>query len=165
MSPQKRVRPVLVSRLVSGQVGGLAKGLVVGMALVAATGCVRMPASGPVVETRSDAGAEIDSPIYIDPRPPQSGDSPTAVVRGFLDAMTATPIQTTVARKFLTPDAAAAWHPEHATIAYGDASTPEGGAVVSITLSDANRLNARGAWRGPLARGQDTLHFSLGLVF
>ena len=139
----------------------LVRALVVGLALLAAAGCVRMPSSGPVVETRSGVDSQVDSPIYIDPRPPQAGDSPTAIVRGFLDAMTATPIETTVARKFLTPDAAAAWHPEHATIAYGDASPPEGGAVVSVTLSDANRLDARGAWRGPLGDGHDTLHFPM----
>ncbi len=139
----------------------VARGFVAGVALLTVAGCVRMPASGPVVETRTDANAQVDSPIYINPRPPQSGDSPTAVVRGFLDAMTATPIVTTVARKFLTPDAAAAWHPERATLAYGDASTPQGGAVVSVRLSDANRLDARGTWRGPLRRGRDTLHFPM----
>ena len=149
------------SQPVAGPAGRWLRGLVAGMVLLTAVGCVRMPASGPVVETRADANAQVDSPIYINPRPPQAGDSPTAIVRGFLDAMTATPIVTTVARKFLTPDAAAAWHPERATIAYGDASTPQGGAIVSVTLSDANRLDARGAWRGPLRHGRDTLNFPM----
>ncbi len=99
-----------------------------GLALLAVTGCVRMPDSGPVVETSSDSGDRVDSPIFINPRPPQSGDSPAAIVKGFLDAMTATPIETTVARKFLTPDAASSWNPELSTIAYGDTSTPQGGA-------------------------------------
>ena len=142
----------------------LVRVLVCGAALLAVTGCVRMPDSGPVVETSSDSGDRVDSPIFINPRPPQSGDSPAAIVKGFLDAMTATPIETTVARKFLTPDAASSWNPELSTIAYGDTSTPQGGPVVSVTLSNADRLDARGAWRGPLAGGHDTLHFPMAFT-
>jgi hypothetical protein len=136
-------------------------GLVAVLALLTATGCVRMPDAGPVVDTRSDSSDRVDSPIYIDPKPPQRGDSPTAVVKGFLDAMTATPIETTVARKFLTADAASSWSPELSTITYGDASTPQGGPVVSVTLTDADRLNGRGAWRGPLGRRAHVLHFPM----
>ncbi len=138
-------------------------GLVVGLALLAASGCVRMPEDGPVVETTAGAGAVVDSPIYIDPKPPQEGDSPAAIVTGFLDAMTATPIETTVARKFLTADAASSWSPERATIAYGDASTPQGGPVVSLTLTGADRLDERGAWRGPLGSGRQELRFPMTL--
>ena len=78
---------------------GLVGVLVPVVTLLAATGCVRMPDGGPVVETSSDAGDRVDSPIFIDPRPPQPGDSPAAIVKGFLDAMTATPIETTVAKR------------------------------------------------------------------
>ena len=56
------------------------------------TGCVRMPDCGPVVETRSDGGVapRPGSPTSTRGRPRQ-GDTRAEIVRGFLDAMTATP--------------------------------------------------------------------------
>src|SRR6478736_10227568 len=108
-------------------------------------GCVSMPESGPVVETESGGGVSTDQGPYINPKPPQSGDTRADIVRGFLVAMTATPIQTNTAREFLTKDAAAAWSPD-ATITYADsprvAETPAG---VSVTLAEPDLLDPQGA--------------------
>ena len=83
------------------------------VALVA-TGCVSVPDDGPVVETRSEAGVSSESGVYIDPRPPQPGDTRPDMVTGFINAMQAFPIRTDVAREFLSKDAAASWRPtEH----------------------------------------------------
>ena len=64
-------------------------------------GCVSMPTDGPVVEPQVPAESE-DAPGYsYDPPPPRPGGSATEIVDGFLEAMKATPISTTVARQFL----------------------------------------------------------------
>lgn len=133
------------------------------VALVAA-GCVSMPDSGPVVETKSKGKVSSESGTYIDPRPPQKGDTRTDVVRGFLAAMLATPIQTQTARKFLTEDAAAAWDPQHETITYAGKSPPrETRDGVVVTLDGPNMLDSRGAWRGSLAQGRRALTFPMAL--
>ena len=136
--------------------------VVVASALLSA-GCVQLPERGPVVETRSEGNLNGDVGIYIDPKPPRSGDSAPDIVKGFLDAMTATPIQTNVAKQFLTQDAAASWDPELQTITYADASPPRGGSRVSVTLTGAEMLDARGAWLGPVPGVDDVLTFPMTL--
>jgi hypothetical protein len=126
------------------------------------TGCVGMPTSGPVVETRSGGGVTAEQGTYIDPKPPQEGDTRAGIVRGFLNAMTATPIQTNTARQFLTQGAAASWSPEDETITYaGYPRVRESGVGVEVTLSDAQRLDAQGAWQGPLPRPRRTLEIPM----
>ena len=117
----------------------------------ALAGCVSMPDSGPVVETRSSGGVSTQQGPYINPRPPRPGDTRADVVKGFLNAMTATPLQTNTAREFLTEDAAAAWTPEDRTITYaGVPRVVESASRVRVTLSDADGLDAQGAWQGPV---------------
>jgi hypothetical protein len=126
------------------------------------SGCVGMPTDGPVVETRSGGDDAGQPGVYIDPRPPQTGDTRAGIVQGFLDAMTATPIQTNTAREFLTEDAAASWTPEDETITYaGTPRVSEDGVGVSVSLSDPDRLDAQGAWQGPLPRERHTLEFPM----
>ncbi|MFC4784129.1 LpqB family beta-propeller domain-containing protein [Nocardioides sp. MAHUQ-72] len=129
----------------------------------AVSGCVRMPESGPVVETRSGGALNDEPGIYIDPRPPEKGASAADIVKGFLDAMTATPIQTNVAKQFLAKGAQASWNPERSTITYADAAPPRltRGSRVSVQLTGADHLDARGAWRGPLPRGAHNLQFPM----
>jgi hypothetical protein len=132
---------------------------------LAATGCVSMPHGGPVVETRSQGDVASDSGIYINPKPPQDGDSRPEIVAGFLAAMTATPIQTDVAREFLTEDGAAAWDPENQTITYADATPPrESGGGVSVTLAEPDRLDARGSWQGALPRAERRISFPMAFI-
>jgi len=143
-----------------------------GAALVAAvcvsllTGCVvGMPTSGPVTETGSTGTQSQDRAVNINPRRPGVDDPPEAIVRGFLEAMTATPaITTSVAREFLTTEAAANWKPTQ-TIIYATATArgAEGERPVSVTLGDAHRTDSRGAWLGALSPGESTLEFPVGL--
>ncbi len=127
------------------------------------TGCTGLPRSGPVIETTATVGSNPDRGVFIDPRPPQPGSSPAEVVKGFLDAMTATPIRTDVAREFLSDDFRTAWDPEESTIIYGDAGTPRGTALVSVALTDAERLDARGAWQGAVPAEQEQLDFPMAV--
>lgn len=131
------------------------------LACLALSGCVGMPTSGPVTETGSTGTQSQDRAVNINPRRPGAGDPPEAIVRGFLEAMTATPaITTSVAREFLTRDAAADWKPTQ-TIIYATATArgAEGERPVSVTLEDAHRTDARGAWLGALSPGESTLEF------
>lgn len=139
--------------------------LPVAAALLAAlvlSGCVGMPEDGPVVETQSDGGVAGQPGVYIDPRPPQAGDTRAGIVQGFLAAMTATPIQTNTAREFLTQDAAASWTPEDETVTYaGNPRIAESGVGVSVTLRDPDHLDAQGAWQGDLPRSRRTLQLPM----
>jgi hypothetical protein len=129
--------------------------------LLATAGCVRMPTSGPVVGAGSEGRADAPPGVFIDPKPPEPGANPADIVTGFLDAMTATPIQTNAAKQFLTRDAQAAWAPESQTVTYSEASPPRGGLRVSVTLGGARHLDGRGAYLGRLPAGQRSLTFPM----
>lgn len=138
--------------------------LAVLVTLVAAgvlAGCVSMPGSGPVVETRSDGGISVEQGSYFNPKPPQAGDTRADILRGFLGAMQATPIQLKTAREFLTEDAAAAWSPDDTVTYAGFPRVAETAAGVSVTLADPDRLDPQGAWQGPLPRSRRTLTFPM----
>jgi hypothetical protein len=119
---------------------------------VLAGGCMSLPDSGPVTEsqvtgTRTGTGAMAISPVG--PRP---GQSATQIVKGFLDAMQATPIDTTVAQQFLTAASRDRWSPT-ATITYVDAGLPRvvsRTSQVAVSLTGAVQIDARGAWLGAL---------------
>lgn len=139
---------------------------IVGLLLVAtATGCVSMPESGPVVETDVSSGTVGTTGVKYDPLPPLPDASRSEIVKGFLDAMTAVPIQTTSAAEFLTQEARAAWRPEQETITYGDrsAAIDDGSQVTVRMLDGANRFDDRGAWLGTLGEDQLELRFGLTL--
>jgi hypothetical protein len=130
-------------------------------ALLVSAGCVQMPESGPVVPTGSEGRADEPPGVFIDPKPPAPGANPADIVTGFLDAMTATPIQTNAAKQFLTSDAQAAWKPEAETITYSEASPPRGGLRVSVRLSGARHLDGRGSYLGRLPAGDRSLTFPM----
>jgi lipoprotein LpqB-like beta-propeller protein/sporulation and spore germination protein len=135
--------------------------LLTAAAVLLPAGCVRLPEDGPVVETRSGGNVNTEAGIFIDPRPPQPGASAPEIVKGFLDAMTATPIQTNDAKQFLAKEAQASWNPQQQTITYADASPPRGGSRVSVTLTGGNLLDSRGAWQGRLPRSEHIVQFPM----
>lgn len=122
-------------------------------------GCVRMPTSGPVVVSEGTGQAETLPGTYFDPKPPQPGQSAGQVVAGFLEAMKAMPIRTSVAAQFLSERAQAAWSPEESTITYAEAGESQGEVVVSVPLARVNRYDAVGAWQG--RRAARELRFAL----
>ena len=104
-------------------------------------------------EPQVSAAADDVPGISFDPRPPQAGDSAAEIVAGFLEAMKATPISTTVARQFLSEEAADSWVPEQQIITYAELGTAVGETSVRIPLSEVNRYDARGAWQRTAGRG------------
>lgn len=116
--------------------------------LASLTGCLRMPESGPVVVNRQTPTASDQTGPFIEPAPPAAGESPAEIVRHFLDAMMASSLQTSVARQFLTREAASTWDPEAETIVYGSAAPSGDTDTVEVSLTGVNRLDRNGSWVG-----------------
>lgn len=128
------------------------------------SGCVRLPESGPVVQDdRVTPRDDAPGAFYV-PSGPRPGESAADVVRHFMEAMTATPVQTGIAREFLADEDAATWEPERETLTYSGALRPvarAGGSRVDVRLPDANRLDRRGSWQGEVAAGAGELSFPM----
>ncbi|MQW75666.1 hypothetical protein GHK92_07265 [Nocardioides sp. dk4132] len=133
------------------------------LAVTSASACVQMPEDGPIVQSEEvGVGAEGEGYTY-DPLPPQPDATPSEVVRGFLDAMMAAPIQANSARQFLTQDAQASWSPERATITYVERGAPVGnGSRLQVELPAGGDIyDSRGAWRGSLGPARRGLDFEV----
>lgn len=120
-------------------------------------GCMQLPDSGPVEVGEAPAGAEQDLGVPFEPQGPQRGETPTEIVQHFLEAMTANPIQISVAREFLSPEARETWKPDRRIITYAGAPALSGETTVDVVLSGANWLDAHGAWRGVLPDAQSRM--------
>jgi hypothetical protein len=127
----------------------------------ALTACVGLPDDGPVQEAQTSGSGTRADAMAINPRGPQPGQSPSEVVKGFLDAMLATPIRDDVARQFLAEQSKYQWDPDE-TITYDAASlprpSPQAGNLVDVALTGADRIDQRGSWQGA---AEDDLHFSV----
>jgi hypothetical protein len=120
--------------------------LVVATAL---TGCVTLPDDGAIRSVAREDQGEGDALFDYTPGGPKPGTAPAPLVDNFLTAMTATPLNTFVARQFLTAESSSDWVPERGTLMYGDhrlTSLP-GGRVV-LQLRDVVALDGRGSWQG-----------------
>jgi hypothetical protein len=101
-------------RVPRGRLGAVA--LVV--ATLALTGCAQIPTSGPVKSGGDPRLAQADNRVRSLGRPPRPGDSPTAVVEGFLASSADFRNDHAVAREYLTPTAAQSWRPQTSTVVY-----------------------------------------------
>lgn len=123
---------------------------------------VQLPTSGPVVEAQQPV---LEKPVtgpYRDPAPPPKGASPVTIVTGFLDAMTAVPLQTTAARQFLTSTGRARWQPQNGVVVYSQPPTPHGGGTtVRAQLRGTYWVSERGIWRGRLPSAQSRVTFPM----
>jgi hypothetical protein len=139
--------------------------VILALAALLLSGCgISMPSSGPVVETTAGSTPGDDDAVDINPRGPGKDDTAEDIVKGFVEAMTATPaITTTIAREFLTQEARTSWQPT-GTIIYGGALTTSRGStgsVVDAHVTDAARTDARGAWLGALSDQESTISFQM----
>ena len=138
--------------------GARLAGVVVGV-LALLTGCVSMPTEGPVVESQVDPDADSAPGISYDPLPPQPDQSASEIVDGFLEAMKATPIGTSVALQFLSSEAQASWRPGTRILTYAEFEPVSSGTTVTLELSDVNHYDERGAY----VRSQDERRLEFGL--
>jgi hypothetical protein len=138
--------------------------LVLGLLVsLAAAGCgVGLPDDGPVEEAQTSGSGTRADAMAINPLGPQPDQSRSDVVKGFLDAMQATPIRYDVARQFLAERSKSTWVPDE-TIVYDTASLPrpsaQAGDVVDVKLTGADRIDDRGSWQGAIL--EDDLHFTV----
>jgi hypothetical protein len=130
------------------------------LALVCLTGCVALPTDGPVHTEPAGDQVEFEAPFDYTPGGPTPGAPPSEIVRGFLVAMQATPLSTTVARQFLTEGSSTRWVPEKGTVVYESQKPELVGSDVRLTLEGTRALDARGRWLGK--RGEQV--FELDLV-
>jgi hypothetical protein len=102
-------------------------------------------------------------PVGVERRaqPPQEGDSPQNIVNGFLQAMTAFPVNIQITRSFLAAGEQDAWDPSRRIITYDGPYNPKGVSKVTVRLDDAHWIDARGTWRGRRGNGRPELRFSL----
>ena len=124
--------------------------------------CAQVPDTGPIVEAKEPVQvAPIDNP-YNNPPPPKPGASAADIVTGFLDAMTATPLQTLVARKYLTEAGQSVWQPKDSVVAYTALKPlPHGTATVQTRLRGADRIGPAGQWLGRVGRAASQLTFPM----
>ena len=120
---------------------------------LAATGCVSLPRSGDVHTAATSGSGDTDGLVDYAPAGPVPGADPASLVESFLTAMTATPLNTYVAREFLTAASSRSWVPERGTVVYGSHQLATTGARVGLRLRDVVELDSRGAWRGDPTRG------------
>jgi hypothetical protein len=136
-------------------------GVVATACLVLSACGIGMPDTGPVHETRATGSDRDEGAASINPRRPGKGDSPVQIVKGFLNAMRATPaITTSIAREFLTTEASASWQPTGMMI-YTTLLSPKGSNPVEATMTNVDRTDARGAWLGPMPDDETTLSFPM----
>ncbi len=142
----------------------IAAAAVVALAVVA-SGCADdLPDEGPVVTANLPSRVEDRRPSDINVTSPPLDASPLEVVRGFLDAMTASPIRLDVAREYLTQRAAAQWDPAAAKITYADSLPPRvEGTDITVRLTDAELIGRAGDRLGRLPAADETLRFTLEL--
>ena len=116
--------------------------------LLCVTGCASLPSSGSVRTEPVREQQEDEAPVDFTPGGPERGAAPIEIVRGFLTAMQATPLNTSVARQFLSTESSTGWVPERGTVVYSTDSVTARGQDVLLDLSDTIRLDGRGAWLG-----------------
>jgi hypothetical protein len=131
--------------------------------VLALAGCVSLPTSGPVRAGPSEQGVEQEAPFEYTPGGPERGDTRDDIVRGFLTAMTATPLNTFVARQYLTTESSSSWVPEKGTVVYGTQERSTTAAGVRLALTRTVELDGRGEWLGDPTDGKG-LSYRLRLV-
>ena len=151
---------------------------VVAIALSVA-GCVTIPDGGPVRSDPFTQGANAQNQSYpqLIPRPPEPGDSPAGIVRGFLTASASFADGQQTARDFLTPSAGRSWRPAwpwSATVftgsgpQVGQLTYPSPGnqkvAMVTVSGKVQAELSASGAYAVPSTSGGTAASVTFTLV-
>lgn len=112
-------------------------------------GCVRLPHGGTVKSISAEDDPDGETLVDYTPAGPKKGTAPIPLVDNFLTSMTATPLNTRVAREFLTTSSRDRWVPERGTVVYGNQQiVSRGRGRLVLRLRDVVELDGRGAWRG-----------------
>ncbi len=125
------------------------------LSLLVVAGCASMPERGPVTDMPADAGGQTqDSRVTVFALPPRLGAGPSAIVSGFLEALTSDDPNFSVARQYLTPEAVSQWNADAGlTIldAFASALYPEDNQIVhaaqvTLTGNKVAQVDSDGAY-------------------
>lgn len=129
--------------------------------VVVLSACSTLPESGPVHRQAADETTlPRDAPYFNPPGPARDAD-PSAIVSGWLLAMQANPLSTSVARRFLSTQARTTWQPSRGTLVYEAPSVDTTAEGTTVRLADTRRLDARGGWLGDRPGRTETLRLAL----
>jgi hypothetical protein len=131
------------------------------LAGVSLVGCSTLPESGVVHRQAADRPDRPQDAPYFNPPGPAKDGSPSAIVAGYLVAMQANPLTTSVARKFLSERARGTWMPNRGTIVYEAFTVSPNSTGAKVRLADTRRLDSRGGWRGDPPGRTQTLDIKL----
>jgi hypothetical protein len=111
-------------------------------------GCAGIPTSGPIEQGDVVAPPGSDSFVRVIAREPVPGMSPEEVVRGFQEATASQEPGFTVAKKYLTPLAAATWKPERGVKVYDNSGLAyeQRGDVVAASGGLSGDIDGEGQW-------------------
>ncbi|MCW2762597.1 MAG: hypothetical protein JWR85_2798 [Marmoricola sp.] len=123
--------------------------------------CTTLPESGSIHRQAADRPDRPQDAPYFNPPGPAKDGSPSAIVSGFLVAMQANPLTTSVARQFLSERAQGTWQPNRGTIVYGAFEVATTSAGAKVRLADTRRLDARGGWLGSSPGSSEMLDLDL----
>ncbi len=129
--------------------------------MLATTACVALPEDGPVVPVEDQVRTQPDQGVERRAQPPQEGDPAQVIVNGFLQAMTAYPVRTDVARLYLASDIRNSWDPGGKIVTYESRDSATGNDVVRVDIQGANWIDSRGTWRGRRGSGDVQLSFPM----
>jgi hypothetical protein len=145
----------------SGRRVGVLVGVAVTGLLLAS--CAQVPDHGTVkVVAQQGASTQLQAGYY-NPKPPEAGASQADIVTGFLDAMTAIPLRTSAAQKYLSTQARAQWQPRR-VVTYDDQSRAEPRQhhrIVVVRLRGGDQVGSGGQWQGALSPSARRLVFPM----
>ncbi|WP_300343798.1 LpqB family beta-propeller domain-containing protein [Nesterenkonia sp.] len=133
---------------------------VVVMVMLALTGCSpTLPTDGPV--GRAEAPPPEDYDYAREPVPPQPGDAPEDIIRGFMQAGAGPQNDYEVARQYLTEEAAQQWSADARTFVYASDPTiqPAEGEAFSVDIEVDRYVDGNGSMSRP--GGVETFHFEV----
>ncbi|MCZ7414573.1 LpqB family beta-propeller domain-containing protein [Streptomyces sp. WMMC897] len=94
------------------------------------TGCASMPSSGDVRKIEGSQRSDGEAQVRVFGVPPQDGERPAQIVRGFLEATTSDEAEYETAREYLTKEKAESWDPSAGTVVIsGGPEVPPGGVL------------------------------------
>ncbi len=131
------------------------------LAGAALAGCATLPESGAIHREAADQADRPQDAPYFNPPGPAKDGTPSAIVSGFLVAMQANPLSTSVARTFLSERARETWKPNRGTVVYEAFEVSPTSTGAKVRLADTRRLDARGGWRGGSPGRSETLDIRL----
>jgi hypothetical protein len=131
------------------------------LALAVTAGCANLPESGAVHRESAEQPDRPQDAPYFSPPGPAKDATPSSIVSGFLVAMQANPLSTSVAREFLTEHARASWKPSNGTIIYEASTVKQTTDGAQVRLADTHLLDARGGWQNTAPGRSTTLRMDL----